>query len=209
MGEADRANGVDSVDFTIVGSGPNSCILHYGKNRRRMEEGDLVVVDVGAEYRYYTADITRTFPVSGKYSPRQREIYDIVLRAQQEAFEQVKPGSTMGAVHKRAVEVIEEAGYRKYFIHGTSHWLGLDVHDVGERNRKFEPGMLLTVEPGIYIPEENLGIRIEDDLLVAENGYIHLSAALPRDPEAIERIVAEPGLGEEAPEEGSPPGGSY
>lgn len=187
--------GAERTGFSsIVGSGPNSCILHYRDNRRRMEDGDLVVVDVGAEYRYYTADVTRTFPVSGRFTPRQREIYEIVLRAQEEAFEAVRPGSTIGEINRKAKGVIGQAGYGSYFTHGTSHWIGLDVHDVGEGGRKLEPGMLLTVEPGIYIPGEEIGIRIEDDLLVTEEGYLRLSAALPRDPDAIEAIQAEEGM---------------
>ena len=190
-----KRSGAERAGFSsIVGSGPNSCVLHYRDNKRRMEEGDLVVVDVGAEYEYYTADVTRTFPVSGKFTPRQREIYEIVLRAQNEAFKEVRPGNTIGDVHKKAREIIDRAGYGKYFIHGTSHWLGLDVHDVGERGRKLEPGMLLTVEPGIYIPEEEIGIRIEDDVLVTEEGYLQLSASLPRDPDSIEEIQAKRGM---------------
>lgn len=197
-----KDRGAERTGFSsIVGSGPNSCVLHYRDNKRQMEDGDLVVLDVGAEYKYYTADVTRTFPVSGKFTPRQREIYEIVLRAQEEAFKEVRPGNTMGDVHRRAKEVIDEAGYGKYFLHGTSHWLGLDVHDVGQRGRKLEPGMVLTVEPGIYIAEEEIGIRIEDDVLVTEDGYIHLSAALPRDPDSIERIQAEGGS-KETPREG-------
>ena len=199
-----KRDGAKRLGFSsIIGSGPNSCILHYRQNRRRMEEGDLVVADVGAEFGRYTADVTRTFPVSGKFTPRQREIYEIVLEAQRQAFEMVRPGSTMGAVHAKAQEVIREAGYGKYFIHGTSHWLGLDVHDVGQRGRKLEPGMLLTVEPGIYIPGEEIGIRIEDDLLVTEEGYLQLSAALARGPDEIEGIAAEKGLADEPDGPGS------
>ena len=194
-----RREGAERTGFaSIVGSGPNSCVLHYRDNTRRMEAGDLVVVDVGAEFGYYTADVTRTFPISGKMSPRQKEIYEIVLKAQKEAFEMVRPGSTKGEVHQKAKDVIEAAGYGKYFIHGTSHWLGLDVHDVGQRGRKLEPGMVLTVEPGIYIPEEEIGVRIEDDLLVTDEGYLHLSAPLARELDEIERIQAEPGLEERA-----------
>jgi Xaa-Pro aminopeptidase len=187
-----KRNGSKRPGFSsIVGSGPNSCVLHYRKNDRKMESGDLLLMDVGAEYGHYTADITRTIPVSGKFTPRQREIYQIVLRAQEAAFEKVRPGSTVGAVHGAARKVIQKAGYGKHFLHSTSHWLGLDVHDPGVPGRKLEPGMVLTVEPGIYIVDENLGVRIEDDLLVTEEGYLHLSAGLPRDPDAIESIMAE------------------
>ncbi len=199
-----RREGAQRTGFSsIVGSGPNSCVLHYRDNTRQMKEGDLVVVDVGAEFGYYTADVTRTFPVSGKMSPRQKEIYEIVLQAQKEAFEIVRPGATMGEVHQKARDVIDAAGYGKFFIHGTSHWLGLDVHDVGQRHRKLEPGMVLTVEPGIYIPEEEIGVRIEDDLLVTDEGYLHLSAPLARELEEIERIQAEPGLEERAARRGT------
>jgi Xaa-Pro aminopeptidase len=199
-----RRDGAKRTGFSsIVGSGPNSCVLHYRDSTRRMEEGDLVVVDVGAEVQYYTADVTRTFPVSGKFTPRQREIYEIVLQAQEEAIAAVRPGSTMGEVHRKARQVIDKAGYGRYFLHSTSHWLGMDVHDVGGRGGKLEPGMILTVEPGIYIPEERIGVRIEDDLLVTEEGHLRLSAPLPRDPDVIEEIQAEKGMAD-APGRGGP-----
>ncbi len=187
---------------SIVGSGPNSCILHYDKNKRMMNQGELVVVDVGAEFEEYTADITRTYPVGGKFSPRQREIYDIVLEAQEAALKQVKPGVHLGKngpIHMAAYEYINTHGQDRqgnslgrYFIHGTSHHLGLDVHDVpSETDRTLEPGMVITVEPGIYIPEENLGVRIEDDVLVTENGYEWLSRELPRRAGEVEFLMQE------------------
>jgi Xaa-Pro aminopeptidase len=175
---------------SIVGSGPNTCILHYRKNDRKMEAGDLLLMDVGAEYGFYKADVTRTVPVSGKFTPRQREIYEIVLRAQEAAIGMVRPGSTMGEVHVAAHEVIKDAGYGKAFLHSTSHWLGLDVHDPGAGG-KLKPGMVLTVEPGVYLVDEDLGVRIEDDILVTDEGHLRLSAALPRDPDVIESIMAE------------------
>jgi Xaa-Pro aminopeptidase len=181
---------------SIVGSGPNSCILHYSSNRRQMAAGELVVMDVGAELWGYTADVTRTVPTSGTFSPRQREIYEVVLRAQQAGFEAVKPGSTMRAVDRAARQVIQDAGYGQYFLHGTSHWLGLDVHDVGVRARLLEPGMLLTVEPGIYIAEENLGVRIEDDVLVTKTGRRVLSDGIPRTVSEIEALMRDRGVGD-------------
>jgi len=187
---------------SIVGSGPNSCILHYDKNIRMMKSGELVVVDVGAEFEEYTADITRTYPVGGKFSPRQREIYDIVFEAQEAALKQVKPGVDIGRngpIYAAAYESINSHGHDRqgnslgrYLIHGTSHHLGLDVHDVvGELSRTLEPGMVITVEPGIYIPEENLGVRIEDDVLVTETGYELLSKDLPRKAGEIEALMHE------------------
>lgn len=174
---------------SIVGSGPYSTILHYNKSTRRMEAGDLIVVDVGAEYSGYTADVTRTFPVSGKFSPRQREIYQIVLDAQKAAIAAVKPGARIREdVHAAAVNVIRSKGYNQYFIHGTTHHMGLEVHDVGDMNRRLEPGMVMTVEPGIYIPEESLGVRIEDDFVVTADGARHLSP-FPREIDEIEALM--------------------
>jgi Xaa-Pro aminopeptidase len=197
-----RRRGAERPGFpSIVGSGPNSVTLHYDKNTRQMQAGELVVVDIGAEFREYTADVTRTYPVSGKFSGRQREIYSIVLAAQEAALKEVKPGALhnkSGAIHRAAYEYINTHGkdlqgepLGKYFIHGTSHHLGLDVHDVvNDETRPLEPGMVITVEPGIYIPEENLGVRIEDDVLVTESGYQLLSGDMPRTPEEIEKLMA-------------------
>lgn len=176
---------------SIVGSGPNSCILHYNNGRRQIVEGDLVVMDVGAEYLEYSADITRTIPISGKFTPRQKEIYQIVLEAQNKAIQSIKPGISFHMVDKVAREHIEQAGYGRYFMHGTSHWLGLNVHDVGSYRSILKAGMVLTVEPGIYIAEENIGIRIEDDILVTADGYLLLSGDAPREVEAIEALMAE------------------
>jgi Xaa-Pro aminopeptidase len=185
-----RRNGAERPGFpSIIGSGPYSTILHYDKSTRRMEAGDLVVVDIGAEYGGYSADITRTYPVSGKFSARQREIYQIVLDAQEAAISAVKPGVPMGAgVHKAAYDFIKSKGYAMNFIHGTSHHIGLDVHDVGSVSRRLEPGMVITVEPGIYIPEEQLGIRIEDDLIVTSSGSRILST-FPKEIAEIEALM--------------------
>ncbi len=178
----------------IVGSGPNSTILHYAKNDRRMDAGELLLMDVGAECRMYAADITRTVPVNGKFTARQREIYEIVLAAQRAAIAAVKPGMTLAktgekSLYKVAYDVIEAKGYGKYFTHGLGHHIGLEVHDPGPPETPLEAGMVITIEPGIYIPEEALGVRIEDMILVTPNGGEVLSKALPRDPEAVEKAM--------------------
>ncbi len=184
-----RRNGAERPGFpSIVGSGPFSTILHYDKSERRMQGGDVVVVDIGAEYGGYSADVTRTYPVSGKFSPRQREIYQIVLDAQKAAIARIKPGARIGDLHAAAMAHIRSKGYERYFIHGTSHHIGLEVHDVGDTSRPLEPNMVITVEPGIYIPEEQLGVRIEDDVLVTPTGSRVLSA-FPKEIGEIEALV--------------------
>ena len=187
---------------SIVGSGPNSCVLHYEENRRTMRDGDVVVMDIGAEYEGYSADVTRTIPVNGKFSKEQREIYSIVLKAQEEAIKAIKPGVGFNEPHRIATKVIGDAGYGKYFMHGTSHHLGLDVHDVGGTG-ELKPGMVITVEPGIYIPEGsaidkkywNIGVRIEDDVLITNDGCIVLSAKAPRAIDEIEMLMKKEGIG--------------
>jgi Xaa-Pro aminopeptidase len=179
----------------IIGSGPNSCILHYEKCARKMEAGDMLVMDIGAEYENYSADITRTIPVSGKFTPRQRAIYTIVLESNKRAIAAVKPGRTIKDIDKVARDYIKSKGYGEYFIHGTSHWLGMNVHDVGEYDAKFKPGMVITVEPGIYIPEEDLGVRIEDDILITEGGHKVLSSSAPKEIVEIEKLMKEKGIG--------------
>lgn len=186
----------------IVGAGPNSTALHYDKLSRKIEDGDVVVLDVGAQNSGYAADITRTLPANGKFTPRQREIYEIVLSAQEAALKALKPGMDMcrkgnKSVYKIAYDYIDSHGkdqrgksLGQYFIHGLGHNIGLNVHDPGDTCKPFVPGMVVTVEPGIYIPEENLGVRIEDDVLITESGYELLSRKLPRDPDEIERIMA-------------------
>lgn len=176
---------------SICGSGPNTCVLHYGKNRRRMADGDLVVVDVGARFHGYCADVTRTLPINGRFSKRQREIYEVVLKAQQAAIDTVRPGVTLRDVHMAARKVISDAGYARYFPHGTSHWLGLEVHDTpyAPRGVVLKPGMVLTVEPGIYIADESLGVRIEDDVVVTKTGSRVLSASAPRTVAEIEALM--------------------
>jgi len=186
----------------IVGAGFNSTVLHYSKLDGEIKDGDVVVIDVGGEYGGYAADITRTLPANGKFTPRQREIYDIVLGAQNAAIAAIKPGATLygkkDSLQQIVTDYIDSHGHDKegrtlgrYYIHGVSHHLGLDVHDPGDRTRPLEPGMVVTVEPGIYIPEENLGVRIEDDVLVTKDGYQLLTARLPRTADEIEKIMAE------------------
>ena len=184
-----RRNGAERPGFpSIVGSGPFSTILHYDKNTRRMESGDVVVVDIGAEWGGYSADVTRTYPVSGKFSPRQREIYQIVLDAQKAAMAKIRPGVTFRDIHQASSSYIRSKGYEKYFIHGTSHHIGLEVHDAGSTERPLEPNMVITVEPGIYISEEQLGVRIEDDVVVTPTGYRMLST-FPKEIDEIEALV--------------------
>ncbi len=206
---------------SIVAAGANACVLHYIQNSDRLRKGDLLLIDAGAEIDCYCADITRTFPVSGKFSGRQRAVYDIVLEAQLAAIDRVKPGADFNAPHEAAVRtiaaglkdlnllkgsldsIIERGSYRKFFVHRTSHWLGMDVHDVGEYRvngawRMLEPGMVLTIEPGIYIPAkrgypkewQGIGIRIEDDVLVTRNAPEVLTDEAPKAPEAIEALMA-------------------
>jgi Xaa-Pro aminopeptidase len=188
----------------IVGTGFNSTVLHYNKLDRRIEEGDIVLLDVGGQYSGYASDITRTIPANGKFTPRQREIYEIVLGAQNAAMAALKPGMTLGgkdaatSLQKIAMDYIDSHGKDKegrslgrYYIHGLSHHVGLDVHDPSGPARPLEPGMVITIEPGIYIPEENLGVRIEDDVLITPTGYKQLTARLPRSPDEIEKIMAD------------------
>jgi Xaa-Pro aminopeptidase len=187
----------------IVGAGPNSTALHYDKLSRKIEDGDIVVLDVGAQYSGYSADITRTLPANGKFTPRQREIYEIVLGAQNAAIAELKPGAQLcrqgsRSLFKIAYDYINTHGKDKqgkplgqYFIHGLGHHIGLNVHDAGDPCRVLEPGMVVTVEPGIYIPDENLGVRIEDDVLVTESGAKLLSEKLTRNPDEIEKIMAD------------------
>jgi Xaa-Pro aminopeptidase len=205
----------------IVASGPNATVLHYVTNDRRVAEGDLVLVDAGAEYGMYVSDISRTLPASGRFTPGQRALYEVVLEAEEAAIAAVRPGGTVAEVHDAAVRVltegmvalgllegpvdalIEQGGYRRFYLHQTSHWLGLDVHDVGQYRDAagpvpLQPGMVLTVEPGLYIrtdaadvPEEfrGVGVRIEDDVLVTVGGRELLTRGVPVAPEAVEAIV--------------------
>jgi Xaa-Pro aminopeptidase len=187
----------------IVGAGPNSTVLHYDKLARKIADGDIVVMDVGAQFSGYSSDITRTLPANGKFTSRQREIYEIVLGAQKAVFAALKPGmnyckSGDKSLYKISYDYINSHGkdlhgkrLGQYYIHGLGHHIGLDVHDPGDYCKPLVPGQVVTVEPGIYIPEENLGVRIEDDLLITDTGFEFLSERLPRDPAEIEKIMAE------------------
>jgi len=184
------ALGAEGTSFnSIIGSGPNSVIIHYDQNTRMTEPGDLVVMDVGAEYSGYAGDLTRTMPISGKFTVRQREIYEIVLEAQRRAIEACRPGITLNEIDRVAREFIEGLGYGAYFTHRIGHSLGLDVHDPWFNEATFVPGVVITIEPGIYIAAENLGVRIEDDVLITEFGGTSLSSSLPKEPEDIERLM--------------------
>jgi Xaa-Pro aminopeptidase len=194
-----RSGGAERVAFpTIVGSGPNSVVLHYDKNRRRMEEWELVVIDAGAEYGYYAADITRTFPVGGKFSRRQREVYELVLATQGAVIDSVRPGRTVWELERIARSYLREhsdglcgeASCDRYFAHGLSHWLGMNVHDVGDYRTPLAAGMVLTIEPGVYLPDEALGVRIEDDVLVTTDGHEVLSKDAPKTVKEIEALTA-------------------
>jgi Xaa-Pro aminopeptidase len=193
-----RRHGAERVGFpSIIGSGPNGVTLHYDKNRRQMQPGDLVVQDVGAEFGYYTADVTRTIPVSGRFTERQRALYDLVLGTQQAAIDAVRPGTDLPTLNRVARDYMRDhsgdlcgaATCVSYFTHGLSHWLGMDVHDVGSFGAKLQPGMVLTVEPGIYLPAEGIGIRIEDDVLVTSEGHVILSGGAPRTATEIEQFM--------------------
>jgi Xaa-Pro aminopeptidase len=208
-------NGAEYQGFpSIVGSGPNSCILHYEANRRQMKDGEVVVMDIGAEMEGYSADVTRTIPVNGTFSAPQKEIYEIVLRAQTEATKEFKPGASPMVPSQKAYDVIAEGlmklgiikdrqEARTYYMHGLSHHIGLDVHDPGPFGTPYVPGMILTNEPGIYIPAGspcdekywNTGVRIEDDILITADGNRVLSAAAPKTITEIEALMKQQGLG--------------
>ena len=176
--------------YPIVGSGPNSCVLHYHANTRKIEAGDIIVMDFAPDYQYYQSDITRTFPASGRFSDEQRKVYQVVLEAQRAALARVRPGATFQEINSAAREVIDRAGYGVYWAHGVSHYLGMATHDVGSP-APLEPGVVLTVEPGIYIPEKQLGVRIEDTVLVTKEGCEILSRDVPKEVSDIERLMSE------------------
>lgn len=204
---------------SIVAGGDNACILHYTENDQPLKDGDLVLIDAGCEFALYAGDITRTFPVNGKFTQAQREIYELVLKAQKRAIELLVPGNSIKQANDEVIRIkvqglvelgilqgevetlIEQKAYRQFYMHGLGHWLGLDVHDVGEygkdRDRTLEVGMVLTVEPGLYIPEEadvppqykGIGVRIEDNLLMTEYGNKILTAAVPKEIDEIENLM--------------------
>ncbi|WP_240687719.1 Xaa-Pro aminopeptidase [Alkanindiges illinoisensis] len=214
-------NGCQTAYNSIVGGGANGCILHYVENNQPLKDGDLVLIDAGAELDHYAADITRTFPVNGKFSPEQKALYELVLKAQLAAIEATKPGNHYRLPHETAVQILTEGlvelgllqgdvdeliaseAYRQFYMHGTGHWLGMDVHDVGSYKlnnewRPYQPGMVVTVEPGLYIaPDDDsvdarwrgIGIRIEDDVLVTESGNEVLTCDVPKTVEEIEALM--------------------
>ena len=189
---------------SIVASGKNGTILHYTANNGIMRDGDLVVVDIGAKYNYYCADLTRTYPVSGTFTKRQRELYNLVLATQQYIADIAKPGYWLKneneqdkSLHHLAKKYLAERGYDQYFTHGIGHFLGLDVHDVGDYSIPLQEGDVITIEPGIYIPEEQIGIRIEDDYWVVKDGVVCLSESLPKHPDKIEAMVQQAYEGED------------
>jgi Xaa-Pro aminopeptidase len=214
-----RRNNADTSYHPIVGGGANACILHYHENSEVLKEGDLLLIDAGCEYELYASDITRTLPVGGRFKPEQRAIYEVVLEAQYAAIDKTRPGNHWNEPHDAAVKaitqglvrlgllkgkvpgLIRDGAYRKFFMHRTGHWLGMDVHDVGDYKigdqwRVLEPGMVMTVEPGIYIPAGakgvakrwwNIGVRIEDDVAVTRDGNEVLTGALVKEPDAIEK----------------------
>jgi len=207
---------------SIVGSGPNATILHYRAGDRVMNDGELVLIDAGCELGYYASDVTRTFPVNGRFSDEQRAVYDVVLRAQKAGIEAVRPGVTLEALHDGAVRsiteglvgigllegdvdaLIEDKKYEPFYMHRTSHWLGMDVHDVGHyyvegEHRPFEPGFVLTVEPGVYIATDaegvderwrGIGVRIEDDVVVTKSGHAVLTDGIPKEIDDVEAACA-------------------
>ncbi len=217
-----RRHNADTSYYPIVGGGANGCILHYHENDAPLRDGDLLLIDAGCEVGCYASDITRTFPVNGRFSREQRAVYDVVLEANHAAIAKAKPGNHWNAPHEAAVRVITQGlvklgllkgrvatleknqAYRKFFMHRTGHWLGLDVHDVGDYKlgdqwRVLEPGMVLTIEPGIYIAPgmrgvprrfQGIGIRIEDDVLITKDGCEVLTHGVPKDPVEIEQLMA-------------------
>jgi Xaa-Pro aminopeptidase len=176
---------------SIVGSGGNSAVLHYPKDDRVMQSGELVLIDAAAEAEYYASDVTRTMPVSGKFTREQRDIYEIVLRAQKAGIDAVRAGARVEDVDLATRKVIADAGYYDYYVHGCCHFVGLEVHDAGDYDRPLPPGAVITVEPGIYLPQRGFGVRIEDEVLVTDGTPEVLTAAIPKDPDAIEARMAE------------------
>ncbi len=190
-------NGAVPAYPSIVAGGMNGTVLHYNINKQKLVDGDLVVVDAGARYNYYCADITRTYPVSGKFTPEQKELYELVLECQELVAEQAKPGMWLSnkddqekSLHHIALNFFKKHGYDQYFTHGIGHFLGLDVHDVGDRTRPLQEGDIITIEPGLYIPEKKVGIRIEDNYwIVDQTTPVCLSEALPKSVKEIEEMI--------------------
>jgi Xaa-Pro aminopeptidase len=185
------AQGASGLSYgTIVGSGPNGAVLHWSDNTRTLRDGDVVVVDAGADNARYASDVTRTYPVSGRFSEEQARAYRAVYQAQEDIFAAIKPGVSMADLQQVAEQSLEKSGYLEHFIHGFGHFVGLDVHDAGDREAPLPVGAVFTVEPGVYLPEKGFGIRIEDEVLVTPTGYRLLSADIPRKLEDVEAWVA-------------------
>ncbi len=224
-----RDQGASGVAYnSIIGGGDNATILHYVENNMPLKDGDLILIDAGAEYQGYASDITRTFPINGKFTKAQREVYDVVLDVQLQCIEFTKTGNThlqrqeysielltegmkkLGLLKGKTKDLIKKKAYMKYYMHGVGHWLGLDVHDAGryyvdqqaKQSKPYAPGMVLTVEPGLYIPPDDksapakyrgVGVRIEDDVLVTKDGNLNLTAGVTKDPDEIEAIMQKSG----------------
>ena len=198
-----KKSGVKDFAFTtICAAGNNATVLHYVDNDAEVKDGDLVLLDLGAQFEYYCGDISRTFPVNGKFTQRQRVFYDLVLKAHDEVIAMLKPGIPYSKINELVHEIyakgLKELGLiekdeevRKYYYHNTSHYLGLDTHDVGKRDVILKEGMVITVEPGLYIEEEGIGIRLEDDILITEDGCENLSQHIMIKPEEIEEFLKE------------------
>ena len=185
------SNGATGLSYSsIVGSGPNGAVLHWDHNDRALKAGDLVVIDAAAEYGRYASDITRTYPVSGKFTDEQARVYRAVYQAQEDIFAAIKPGVSMADLQKVAEASLKRAGYLEAFIHGFGHFVGLDVHDAGRYDLPLPVGAIFTVEPGVYLPDRGFGVRIEDEVMVTETGYRHLSSRIPRKLEDVEAWVA-------------------
>jgi Xaa-Pro aminopeptidase len=195
MGWVHQREGADGPAYhAIVGSGPNSLVLHYSASTRRMESGEVVLLDFGPEVDHYTTDITRTWPVDGKFTPRMRELYDAVLAAQKAGIAAVHPGATLGEVEAACSAVLKERGLGDLIRHGSCHYIGLEVHDVGAFSKPLVPGVVFTVEPGVYETKTNIGIRIEDVVVVTEDGCEVITDMVPKDRRKVERLVAEKGI---------------
>ncbi|MGI9544102.1 MAG: M24 family metallopeptidase, partial [Cyclobacteriaceae bacterium] len=202
-----RANGFGYEP--IIASGSSACVLHYVENNRACNDGEVLLMDVGANYANYNADMTRSIPVGGRFTSRQKDVYNAVLRVMRGAMDMLVPGNAIPTYHQEVGKIMEaeliglglldktdvknqdpaKPAYKKYFMHGTSHHLGLDVHDYGDMQRPFEPGMVFTVEPGIYIREEDLGIRLENDVVITKDGLTDLMANIPLEAEEIEDLM--------------------
>jgi len=196
-------NGLKRFGFQpIVAGGKNATILHYISNVCKIKKGDLLLLDVGVSYNNYSADISRAYPISGKFNKRQKDVYQAVLNIQKEIIAMIKPGVSMTELNKKTTDLIiaalkklklikKDSEYKKYYMHSVSHHLGMDTHDIVPRDSVLKVGNVITVEPGIYIPEENIGVRIEDDVLVTKTGYRVLSKAIPKEIDELETILDE------------------